>query len=44
MLLGIVVTALIPIVFGLMLWFTDWAESAVVAPLPAETANPIDRA
>ena len=41
MLVGILVTLAIPLVFGSLLWFTDWAESTLLehAPLTVPTAN-----
>jgi len=39
MLLGIVIALVIPIVAGLLLWYTEWAESTVVATVPAPAGD-----
>jgi hypothetical protein len=40
MLVGILVTLAIPVVFGSLLWFTDWAESTLVASAPLTVTSP----
>ena len=42
MLAGIIIAFVIPIVAGLMLWYTDWAESAVLAAVPNPATDPQD--